>query len=48
VQNIETVKGARTMALDAITHTIYTSAMLDNPDGNRKSFGVLVLTYEKK
>jgi DNA-binding beta-propeller fold protein YncE len=48
VQNVETVKGARTMALDAITHTIYTSAMLDNPDGNRKSFGVLVLTYEKK
>lgn len=48
VENIMTLRGARTITVDESTHTVYTSAMLENPASSEKSFGVLILSYEKK
>ena len=45
VDNIQTEKGLRTMALDPVIHKIYLSGMLEG-NNNEKNFGVLVL--EKK
>jgi DNA-binding beta-propeller fold protein YncE len=48
IDNAVTQEGARTMALDLITHNIYTSTMIKMPvnkesDNPQKSFGVLIL-----
>ncbi len=48
MENVVTAGGARTVAVDAITHKVFTSAMLENPTGSEKSFGVLVISTEKK
>ena len=45
IDNVQTQKGLRTMALDPKTHNIYLIGMLEGKD-NLKSFGVLIL--EKK
>ena len=45
VDNVETEKGLRTMALDPETHNVYLIGMIEGKD-NSKSFGVL--TLEKK
>ncbi len=42
IDNIETEKGLRTMALDPDTHNIYLPGMIEGKD-NTKSFGVLIL-----
>ncbi len=42
VDNIDTQKGMRTMALDPTTHNVYLIGMLEGKD-NQKSFGVLIL-----
>ncbi len=43
---VKTDKGARTMALDTVTHRIYTSTMIHDKDG-KETFGVLVLAFKK-
>jgi DNA-binding beta-propeller fold protein YncE len=45
LDNIPTQKGARTIALDEMTHKVYTDSNLDGKN-NEKSFGVIIL--EKK
>ncbi len=42
LENIKTLPGAKTMALDKSTHKVYTSTML-NSAGGGKTFGVLIL-----
>ena len=42
VDNVDTEKGLRTMALDSATHNVYLIGMLRQKD-NTKSFGVLVI-----
>jgi DNA-binding beta-propeller fold protein YncE len=45
VENVPTLPGARTMAVDQSTHKIYTLALIEK-EKDKKSFGVLIL--EKK
>ena len=45
VENVTTLPGARTMAVDQSTHKVYTLALIEKEKG-KKSFGVLIL--EKK
>jgi len=42
---IATLPKAKTMALDQVTHRIYTSTMIEDVNG-QKSFGVLVLNIK--
>ena len=46
IDNVETQKGLRTMALDPATHNVYLIGMLKGKD-NTKSFGVLILEKKK-
>ncbi|MCX6152389.1 MAG: hypothetical protein NTX22_17825 [Ignavibacteriales bacterium] len=47
IDNIQTVKGARTITLDEKTHKVYTLSMIEKPDSKEKSFGVLILDNNK-
>ena len=41
IDNVPTLKGARTMTIDQSTHKLYTSAMI--PKGTETTFGVLII-----
>jgi len=47
IDTVSTIRGARTMELNPVTHAIYTDAML-NGDRQSDSFGVLVLNRDNK
>jgi len=48
IENVETLHGARTIAVDEKTHKVFTSALLNKPDSDQKSFGVLILDYKSE